>query len=99
MARRRTRYRTRTKTIYRRARSAGGSMKPIIDGALGGIVGAVANKYMPGWGGGLGLLGVGYFRNNSTLKVMGGVQVGLKAAGMIPFLGTNGTTGNGIFEG
>jgi len=101
MARRRS-YR-RTRTVYRTARrsyrkaSRGGSFKPIIDGALGGIAGNIGSKYLGSWGSALGYLAVGMWRKNSTLSTLGGVNLGAQIGSMIPFIGGNGGTSNGGF--
>ncbi len=87
------------KKVYRRARSSGGSFKPYIDGALGGIAAQLGTKYAGAWGTGLGYSAVGQFRNNPTLKVMGGIAIGRQIAGMIPMIGGNGGgTSQGVFE-
>lgn len=71
MARRRS-YRK----VYRKARSGGGSYKPIIDGVLAGAAGGFASNYLGGYGQPIATLGIGYFRNNTTLKTLGAMQVG-----------------------
>lgn len=76
MARRKSRIRYRTKKVYRRARSGGGSMKPIIDGVLAGAGGQLAAKYLGAYGQPIAHLGIGYFRNNPTLKVLGAMEIG-----------------------
>lgn len=102
MARRRSYARTRTvyrtaKRTYRRA--VGGSMKPLIDGALGGVAAQIGGKFLNGWGQPLGYIAVGMFRKNSTLTTLGGVALGGQIANMIPFLGGgNGNTG-GFYQG
>jgi hypothetical protein len=94
----------RTRTVYRTARRsarrvAGGSTKPLIDGALGGLAAQVGGKFLNGWGQPLGYIAVGMFRKNSTLTTLGGVALGGQIANMIPFLGNgNGNTG-GFFQG
>jgi hypothetical protein len=35
------------------------------------------------------------FRNNTTLKTIGGLEIGGMIAGMIPFIGNGGTNGSG----
>lgn len=96
MARRRRRSYSRPRRVYRyvsrsRARSYAprGQGKQIIDGLMAGAGGAIASKYI----GNSALvqpavnIGVGYFRRNSTLKTLGGVQLGVALANMF--------TGNG----
>ena len=85
MAKRRVVYRTRAKKIYRRARGGGGSYKPLIDGFLAGAGGQVASKYIGVWGHPAAAVGVGYFRRNETLKVIGAREAGAIAGQM--FLG------------
>jgi len=63
------------KKYYRRARSAGGSMKPIIDGVLVGVASGFLAGKIP-YSNAVVSLGVGYFRNNTTLKTLGAVQLG-----------------------
>ena len=83
------------RTRYRRARrAAGGSMKPIIDGALAGIAGQLAGNFMGGFGQPIAHLGIGYFRKNNTLKTLGGIELGSmlgqRVGGMFGGGGTNG---------
>ena len=101
MARRRTRtrtrYRTRVKRVY--SRSKGGFKQPI-DGILAGVGAGLGQKYLGNWGTGAAYLGVGMWRNNTTLKTLGGVALGRQISGMIPFIGGNGGgNGGGVFEG
>jgi hypothetical protein len=76
-----------------------GSIKQPLDGVLAGVAAQAGSKYLGGWGTGAGYLGVGYFRNNTTLKTLGGVAFGRQIAGMIPFIGVNGGSNGGVFEG
>ena len=78
MARRRKyRYKTRTRTVYRKARSGGGSLKPIIDGVLAGAGATLIRKFVNfPYVDDLAVLGVGYFRNNNTLKTIGAMGLG-----------------------
>lgn len=84
MARRRARrYYPRAKKVYRRARGGGkgGIIKNVLDGAIVGV----AQGYIPptalfGFGDVLVPLGVGWFRKNPTLQVIGGYQLGIKLA-------------------
>jgi hypothetical protein len=76
MARRRGRTRYRTRTIVRRARTGGGSFKPIIDGFLAGAGGQFASKYVGIYGHPVATIGVGYFRNNNVLKTEGARELG-----------------------
>ena len=88
MARRRS-YRK----IYRRARGGGGSMKPIIDGVLAGAAGGLASNYVGAYGHPVATLGIGYFRNNVTLKTEGARELGAMLVSQ--FMGGGGGAGNG----
>lgn len=77
MAKARTRYRTRVKTVYKKSRGGGGSMKPIIDGLMAGAGANLLSKYVNiPMADDLAILGVGYFRNNATLKTIGALGLG-----------------------
>jgi len=93
MARRRS-YRK----VYRRARSGGGSFKPIIDGVLAGAAGGLATKYIGNMGHPIATLGIGYFRNNNVLKTEGARELG--AMLVTQFVGGSnvGGGGGGFFE-
>ena len=93
MARRRT-YRR----AARRAYTARGGMKPIMDGAIGGIAAEAGQKFLGGYGGALGTLAAGYFMKNSTLKTIGGYQLGSMLGDKIPMIGGGGTVAGGVFE-
>jgi len=93
---RRKKYRTRykTRTIYRKARSGGGSFKPIIDGVLAGAGATLIKRFVNvPFADDLAVLGVGYFRNNTTLKVLGGMGL---AGDLLGGMGMNGTNGGYI---
>jgi hypothetical protein len=70
MARRRS-----YKKYYRKARTFGGGMKPVIDGLLVGAATGFLRGKIP-YADPIATLGIGYFRNNATLKVLGGVELG-----------------------
>ena len=90
MARRRRSY-TRARKVYRRSRTGGGSFKPIIDGVLVGAAGGFLRGKIP-YSDALVALGVGYFRNNTTLKTIGAMELGQAlTSGM--FGGGNGNGG------
>ena len=82
----RTRYRTRAKKVYRRARTGGGSQKQVIDGVLAGVGMSLARKFLPNipFIDDAAVLGIGYFRNNPTLKIIGAMGVGQDIGGMLP---------------
>lgn len=84
MARRKTRrYYPRAKRAYRRARGGGKNViiKNVIDGVLvGAVQGMVPSNALWGYGDALVPIGVGWFRKNPTLQVIGGYQLGLKIA-------------------
>jgi len=91
MARKR-KYRTRyrTKKVYRRARTSGGKYKDVIDGVLAGAGSILIKKYINiPFADDLALLGVGYFRRNPTLKVLGGVGIAGDLLGMVGMNNTN----------
>lgn len=70
----RIRYKTRYKKIYSRARGGGGSFKPVIDGLIAGAGATLIRKFVNiPFADDLAVLGVGYFRNNQTLKTIGGM--------------------------
>jgi len=70
MARRRS-----YKKYYRKARTFGGGMKPVIDGLMVGAATGFLRGKIP-YADPIATLGIGYFRNNPTLKVLGGVELG-----------------------
>jgi hypothetical protein len=80
----------RRKKYYRYARSGGGKMKQVIDGVLVGAGTQFLNGKIP-YSQPLVTLGVGIFRNNSTLKTLGGVQLGSALLGGV--FGGNGGGG------
>ena len=92
--RRPVRYKTRTRTIYRyrsrprryvrKARSFGGGHKQVIDGVLAGAAGSFLNGKIP-YASPLANIGIGYFRNNSTLKTLGAMQLGAALIGGFGF--------------
>jgi len=88
MARRRT-YRRKA----RRAYTARGGMKPIIDGLIGGVAAEAGQKFLGGYGGALGTTAAGYFLKNSTLKTIGGFQLGSMLGDQLPVIGGGGKVG------
>ena len=63
---------------YRRARGIlGGSsgFGAIIQGAAAGIASQVGQKFLPGYGGPLGVGAVGWFTKNPTLMTLTGMQL------------------------
>lgn len=88
-------YRTaRRKKYIRYARGGGGKFKPIIDGFIAGAGGEIASRFLGGYGHPVATLGVGYFRNNATLKTEGARELG---AMLVSTLGGGGLTG-GLYE-
>ena len=89
MARRRRtrRYYPKARRVYSRARTgfgAGGITGNLIDGILvGAVQNIIPNDALGGFGDAIVPLGVGWFRKNQTLQVIGGYQLGLKLAGML----------------
>lgn len=93
--RRRARRYGRARRIYTRARTGGGGLKPIIDGFIAGAGGQILSKWLGTWGHPVATLGVGYFRNNVTLKTEGARELGAMAVGQL----VGGTSaGGGNFE-
>ena len=88
MARRRT-YRRTAKRAY----TARGGMKPIIDGLIGGVAAEAGQKFLGGYGGALGTTAAGYFLKNSTLKTIGGFQLGSMLGDQLPVIGGGGKVG------
>jgi hypothetical protein len=71
----------------------GGKFGPVIAGVVAGLASQVGNRFLPGYGGPLGMGAVGYYMNNPTLLTM----TGLSLSSMIPvgsFLGGGTTTTN-----
>lgn len=102
MAKRRaTRRRRSFGGVVRRARSyarGGGGFSPIIQGVIAGIASQVGQKFLPGYGGPLGVGAAGWFTGNATLLTLAGMQ----ASALIPLGGVLGTSssssaGNGGF--
>ena len=91
-ARRRTRYRTRIKRVYR-GRGGGGGLKPVVDGAIAGVAGGILQKWLGKWAIPGAAVAVGMWRKNATLKTEGGRELGLMISQGLPFFGGNG--GNG----
>lgn len=69
-------------------------MKPIIDGVLAGAGGSLASKYIGAYGQPIATLGIGYFRNNPTLKTLGAIQIGNILVSS--FVGNGGSNGGYI---
>jgi len=80
-----------------RARTAGGSFKPIIDGLLAGAAGGLATKYMGNMGHPVATLGIGYFRKNNVLKTEGARELGAMLVNQFAG-GSNVGGGSGFFE-
>lgn len=77
------------------SRATGGKFGPVIAGVVAGLASQVGNRFMPGYGGPLGMGAVGYYMNNPTLLTM----TGLSLSSLIPvgnmLGGTTGTTTTG----
>ena len=73
------------------SRVTGGKFGPAIAGVIGGLAAQVGAKFLPGYGGPLGLGATGYFMNNPVLLTLAGVQ----ASGLIPIGGLLGGGGGG----
>jgi len=87
MAKKKGRKKAKAKTIYKYAKGGGGSLKPFIDGLLAGGLGQFATKYLGEWGHPVATAGVGWFRNNTTLKTEGSRELGALLASKLPFIG------------
>ena len=97
MAKRRVIYRNRRAAPRRRrASSSGGGTKQIIDGVIAGVGMSLARKFLPNipFIDDAAVLGVGYFRKNSTLKIIGGMGIGQDIGAMLP-IGQGMTTTGG----
>jgi hypothetical protein len=70
-------------------------MKGVIDGVLAGAVGGLATKYIGGYGQPVATLGIGWFRHNSTLMTLGGMQIGNMLTGMF---GGGSSSGGSFFQ-
>jgi len=71
-------------------------MKNVLDGVFAGVVSGVASNWLGGWGSPLGKLAIGWWRRNSTLSTMAGIEFGQMIGGMLPFVGSS--NGGGFFE-
>lgn len=73
----------------------GGKFGPVIAGVVGGLASQVGARFLPGYGGSVGLGAAGWFMNNPTLLTLAGMQ----ASALIPIgglLGGNGGSGGSI---
>lgn len=86
----RTRYVTKAKKYYGKARSAGKGFGRIIEGAIAGALTPYATRYLGQWGQPAATIGVGMYMKNDTLQTIGGYSLGLKIGSMIG--GATGTT-------
>lgn len=68
-----------------------GSFKPMIDGGIAQIAASVGNKFLPTWGGIIGLAGTGFVMKNDTLMTIAGMH----AAAQFPIANLIGGNGNG----
>jgi len=68
------------KKYYRKARSFGGGFKPTLDGVMDGILASFLNGKIP-YAGAISHLAIGMFRNNTTLKTLGGYELGASLLG------------------
>jgi hypothetical protein len=91
------RYYGTAKKAYRRSSSrkgklTGGIFGNVVDGILvGAVQNIIPQNALGGFAAPATMLGVGWFRGNQTLQVIGGYQLGLKLAGMMT--GSTGGTG------
>ena len=83
--------------IIRRARGmarGSGGLSPVIQGLMAGIASQVGQKFLPGYGGPLGVGAAGYFTGNATLLTLSGMQL----SALLPvgnLLGTSSTASTG----
>ena len=73
----------------------GGKFGPVIAGVIGGLASQVGARFLPGYGGPLGMGATGWFMNNPTLLTL----AGLNASALIPIgglLGNGGGSGGSI---
>jgi len=85
VARRRRSYRRyagRARRFGGKFRGGGGNFKDILDGAIVGVAQTAIPDMIP-MQDPLIAIGVGWFRRNPTLKVIGGMQLGAALGGMI----------------
>jgi len=75
-----------------------GSMKPIMDGVIGGIAAEAGQKFLGGYGGAGGTIAAGYFLKNNTLKTLGAWQLGSMLGDQLPVIGGGGSVAGGAFE-
>lgn len=79
--------------MYKRARGGGGSFKPVIDGMLAGAGANLIKRFVNvPFADDIAVLGVGYFRNNNTLKTIGGMGL---AGDLLGGFGLGGSNGGG----
>lgn len=93
-ARRRRSYRR----TARRAYTARGGMKPIMDGAIGGVAAEAGQKYLGAIGAAGGTIAAGYLLKNNTLKTLGGYQLGSYLGDQLPVIGGGGSVAGSAFE-
>jgi hypothetical protein len=82
------------KTV-RRYTSGGGKMAPLFQGAMAGLAAQIGSRFVPSYGGLLGMGAVGYYTGNPTILTM----TGMNAANLIPIGGLLGGGGNGSPSG
>jgi hypothetical protein len=78
-------------------RKTGGKMKNLIDGGLAGAAGEFGTRFLGNWAHPVATLGIGYFRNNTTLQTEGARELGAMIISQIGLGG--GSAGGGLYEG
>lgn len=68
----------------------GGKFGPVIAGLIGGLAAQVGSRFLPGYGGPVGLGVTGWYMNNPTLLTLAGVN----ASALIPVAGILGGGGS-----
>lgn len=92
-----TRYVTKAKSVYRRAKGGVKGLGRAVEGVLAGVVTPISTKYLGKWGQPAAMLGVGYYTKNDTLQTLGGYSIGVQiGAGLANTLtGSTTETSNG----
>jgi len=80
------------KRTYRRARGfmgGGGIFGTLVDGVMAGAAAQVGQAFLPGYGAAGGMAAVGWWRNNSTLMTLAGLNLSrnIPVANFIPGAG------------
>lgn len=74
----RTRYVTKAKRYYSRAKSGAKGFGRAIEGAIAGAITPISTKYLGKWGQPAAMLAVGTYTKNDTLQTLGGYSIGVQ---------------------